>query len=322
MKFLTKLERKLGKYAIENLPLYLIACYVVGYVINIINEDFILYLTLNPFYVVRGQVWRLFTWVLIPPSSSNIFYLLITLMFYYSIGKTLERTWGAFYFNVYVFGGMFFTVLASAGFALYECIHWNAFNSGMSFSDVTFLLGEITKYACGALFTTYYINLSMFLAFALTYPDLQVLLMFIIPIKVKYLGIVYAAMIVMDMVQARSWLYAFTIVASLLNFIIFFLITKKNKPHLSAQQKKVRMEYRRAAREQGVYGAGREQEQERRSYGNAPQTGANITRHKCAICGQTERDNPDMQFRFCSKCEGNYEYCQNHLFTHEHVHRS
>ena len=49
-----------------------------------------------------------------------------------------------------------------------------------------------------------------------------------------------------------------------------------------------------------------------------PATGG-ITKHKCAICGRTEKDDPNLEFRFCSKCNGNYEYCQDHLFTHQHV---
>lgn len=145
------------------------------------------------------------------------------------------------------------------------------------------------------LFSTYYINMSIFLAFAATYPDMQVLVMFVIPMKVKYLGIVYAALLIIDILQ-MGWLAGFAIGASLLNFIVFFLMTRKRKPHRTVKQMKRQMEYRNAAKPRG-----------------------GITRHKCAICGRTEEDDPTLEFRFCSKCEGNYEYCQYHLFTHEHV---
>ena len=308
MGFLDKMERKFGKYAISNLSLYLILCYAVGYVIQLINSDFVHYLTLNPFAIMRGQVWRIITWVLIPPNESNIFFLLLMLYFYYSIGTSLERTWGTFYYNVYIFGGILFTVLASFGFAGYLyfadvrkvpeemlSMYMQAYGAGNT-------LEFMAKYyeASGvfrALFTTYYINMSIFLAYAATYPEMQVLLMFIIPIKVKYLGIIYAIMIVLDMISG-DWLYAFTIGASLLNFVIFFLMTRRHKPHRSPKQIKRQMEYRRAAKQPG-----------------------GITRHKCAICGRTEQDDPTLEFRFCSKCEGNYEYCQYHLFTHEHVKR-
>lgn len=306
MKFLNKLERSIGKYALPNLSLYLILCYAAGYLIGLINSAFFNYLTLNPYAIMRGQIWRLITWILIPPESSNIFFMLIMLMFYYSIGTSLERTWGTFYYNVYIFGGIFFTVIASfllAGYLYF--INADILNASKMFflSDGTTttsavkILSDTYQNSFRFLFNTYYINMSIFLAYAATYPDLQVLLMFIIPIKVKYLGIVYAVILVMDILQS-GWLLAFTIGASLLNFILFFLITRRNKPHRTVKQVKHQMEYRSAAKRQN-----------------------GITRHKCAICGRTEQDDPTLEFRFCSKCEGNYEYCQNHLFTHEHVHR-
>ena len=42
-------------------------------------------------------------------------------------------------------------------------------------------------------------------------------------------------------------------------------------------------------------------------------------RHKCAVCGRTELDAPDLEFRYCSKCAGDHEYCSEHLYTHTHV---
>ena len=309
MGFMNKMERKFSKHAIPNLSLYLILCYAAGYLVQIINSDFIHYLSLNPFAIMQGQVWRIFTWILIPPSSSNIFFVLLMLYFYYSIGTSLERTWGAFYYNVYIFGGILFTILASFGMAIY--LNWYMGNEVQNLDSVIAYLDyngdkiaffadffEYTDPVFYMCFSTYYINMSIFLAYAATYPDMMVLLMFMIPVKVKYLGIIYAVMIVLEMVQGGV-LLAFTIGASLLNFVIFFLVTRKNKPRRTVKQVKRQMEYRQAAKKP-----------------------AGITRHKCAICGRTEQDDPTLEFRFCSKCEGNYEYCQYHLFTHEHVKRS
>ena len=109
---MSKFERKFGKYAIKNLSLMLILCYVVGYVIEIINENFLLYLTLNPYAILHGQVWRLFTWIIVPPGSPDLF-TIIMLLFYYNIGSSLERTWGTYRYNVYLLSGMLFTVLGS-----------------------------------------------------------------------------------------------------------------------------------------------------------------------------------------------------------------
>ena len=109
---MSKFEKKFGKYAISNLSLILILCYVVGYVIQLINSDFLLYLTLNPYAILHGQVWRLFTWIIVPPSSLDPF-TIIMLLFYYNIGTTLERTWGVYRYNVYILSGMLFTVIGS-----------------------------------------------------------------------------------------------------------------------------------------------------------------------------------------------------------------
>ena len=85
---MSNFEKRFGKYAIQNISLILILCYVVGYVIDLINADFLMYLTLNPYAILHGQVWRIFTWVIIPPSSLDIF-TIIMLLFYYNIGTYL-----------------------------------------------------------------------------------------------------------------------------------------------------------------------------------------------------------------------------------------
>ena len=108
-------ERKFGRYAIRNLSFILVICYAVGYVLQMLDRSntLILYLTLDPYAILHGQVWRLFTWILIPPSTGNIFLTLIMLYFYCSIGTTLERTWGTYRYNVYLFSGMLFTIAGS-----------------------------------------------------------------------------------------------------------------------------------------------------------------------------------------------------------------
>lgn len=142
--------------------------------------------------------------------------------------------------------------------------------------------------------------MSIFLAFAATFPNMQVLLFFFIPLKVKILGIIYGAMLLYQFVSGYgdNFLTAanrFVIGASLLNFIVFFF-TSRSMIHMSPKQMKRRQEFKRDVKKS-----------------------TKITRHKCAICGRTEETNPELEFRFCSKCEGNYEYCQEHLFTHTHV---
>ena len=286
------LRRKLEKYAIPNLTLYLIICYGIGYLMQYLVPAGYQYLMLDPFLVLKGQVWRLVTWILIPPDSSNIFFVLITLYLYYSLGGLLERIWGTYKYNVYLFSGLLFTILG----AFVLCGYSVLMGPQPTMYTGLYLLNNGSAVYFGQ-FSTYYINMSIFLACAASIPDVQVLLMFIFPIKVKWLGIVYGIILLVNCIQGgiATWI---VVIFSLLNFLVFFL-RSKGKMHLSVGQIKRQQEFHQKMRSAG-------------------QT-KGITRHKCAICGRTELDGDDLEFRFCSKCNGNYEYCQYHLFTHEHV---
>lgn len=287
-----RLRRKLEKYAIPNLTLYLIICYGIGYLMQYLVPAGYQYLMLDPFLVLKGQVWRLGTWILIPPDSSNIFFVLITLYLYYSLGGLLERIWGTYKYNVYLFSGLLFTILG----AFVLCGYSVLMGAQPTMYTGLYLLNNGSAVYFGQ-FSTYYINMSIFLACAASIPDVQVLLMFLFPIKVKWLGIVYGIILLVNCIQGgiATWI---VVIFSLLNFLVFFL-RSKGKMHLSVGQIKRQQEFHQKMRSAG-------------------QT-KGITRHKCAICGRTELDGDDLEFRFCSKCNGNYEYCQYHLFTHEHV---
>lgn len=282
MKLITKLEQKFGRYGIHNLTIYIIICYAVGYVLQLLQPNMLAYLALDPGRILSGQVWRIFTWILIPPSGLDIF-TIIMLYFYYSIGSTLERNWGTFRYTLYILSGLFFTIIGA--FALY------------------FLVGDMYSVLnLGMAFSTYYISTSILLAFAATYPDMQVLFWFIFPLKIKWLGILYGAQILYNMVvylRQGAWFMTIPIIASLLNFVIFFFSTR-NVARYRPKEVKRRRDFQKAVNPGRVYSGG-------------------ITKHKCAVCGQTEQDNPNLEFRFCSRCNGNYEYCQNHLFTHTHI---
>lgn len=280
MKLFAKLERKFGRYAISNLTLYIIIAYVIGYVLTVLAPDVLGYLTLEPALIVRGQIWRLVTWIIVPPSALDLF-TIIMLMFYYSIGTTLERTWGYFRYNVFIIGGMIWTVLSAFVVYLICWVVW-----GFEFVG----LG-------GMFFSTYYICLSIFMGFALTYPEMKVLLYFIIPIKVKWLSAVYLASIIWSFINI-SWPGKIAILASVINFVVFFLLTR-NTFHFSPRNIKRRHDFNRSVAK--------------------AQPRRDEPRHRCALCGKTDLDDPDMEFRYCSKCNGNYEYCMDHLFTHEHV---
>ena len=178
MNFLNKLERKFGKYAIPHLTRYIIITYVIGYLLRYAFPAQTLYLTLDPYQIVfHGQIWRLVSWLLIPPSSLDIF-TVVMLFFYYSIGSTLEQAWGDFRYNVYIFFGIFMTIVGAFLLFLF---------TGLSYFGL---------YALS--FSTYYISLSIFLGFAMSFPDMQVMLYFLIPIKMKYMALVYAVIVAAD----------------------------------------------------------------------------------------------------------------------------
>ncbi|MBO4265644.1 MAG: hypothetical protein J5910_00465 [Lachnospiraceae bacterium] len=280
-KFLDSLERKIGKYAIRNLSLYIIIAYIIGYILALTGS--VEFISLNPYYITKGQIWRIITWIIVPPSSLDIF-TIIMLYFFYSIGSALERTWGAFRYNVYIFSGIVFTVLGAI------ILYVISTHGGLD--------GVSAGYLVSRGFSTYYINLSIFLAFAATYPNIQVLLFFVIPVKVKWLAYVDAAILVYQFVISGA-AGRIAIVMSLLNFFVFFLATRNFK-RVSPSEMYRKRAYQRAASGQSA-------------------RGGRITKHKCAICGRTEDDGADLEFRFCSKCNGNYEYCNEHLFTHKHI---
>ena len=292
MNLLDKLERKFGRYAIHNLMYYIIILYALGYVIvTFVPQFYVQYLSLDPTMILRGQIWRIITFIIYPPNT-GLFYFLISMYLYYSIGRILEAQWGAFRFNLYFFTGVLLHVVA----AFISCYVFGA-NIGPAFG-------------------TYYLNYSLFFAFAATYPDMQFLLFFIIPIKAKWLGIIngiyfgvtivagflanylpYSVLIgLMNAGIIAHPAYSAMALVSLANFLIFFFGMRSMRRY---NPKEI---YRRK-----VYTKSVKQGQK------------SAATHKCAVCGRTEKDGDDLVFRFCSKCNGNYEYCQDHLFTHEHV---
>ena len=107
MNWIDKLERKFGRFGVENLTMYVIICYVVGYFLAYFNPSLLSLLSLEPALILRGQIWRIITWVIYPPSMSNVLWFVIAIVFfYYPIGTSLERTWGSFRYTLYIFSGI------------------------------------------------------------------------------------------------------------------------------------------------------------------------------------------------------------------------
>lgn len=286
-------EKKYGKYAIKNLTVYLIAFYVIGYIMELVNPEMCSYFSLDPYMILHGQVWRIVTWLLMPPESLSVF-TIIMLLLYYNLGTTLEKTWGTYRYNVYLFSGFLFTIVGA--FVIYGVY-------AILYPTSTMLTGSYIS----ALVNTYYINLTIFLVFAVTYPDMELLLYFVLPVKMKWFGILYVAFIAYDIYRAFAYyptavaiIQTLIILVSLLNFLIFWLSGKfkVGYVHGGAKRKKEFKKQVKTASKERFYADG--------------------AKHKCVVCGRTDETNPELTFRYCSKCYGGKEYCQDHLFTHEH----
>ena len=220
----------------------------------------------------HGQIWRLITFIFVPESSGLA--LVLWLYFYYFIGNELENQWGSAKFSVFYFSGITLTVI-------YGTIAWLI--TGISYSV-----------------SIHYLNLSMFFAFATMYPDMQVLFMFIIPIKIKWLAILDAVLFAVGIIGGSFPMNLLPVVA-LLNYVLFFgdwLFGYFGKE--KRQQRKRTIDFKA------------EQSRIHREMKTKPY------QRKCEVCGRTDTDYPDLEFRYCSRCEGYHCYCMDHINHHVH----
>lgn len=285
MNLMDKLERKWGRYAIPELHKYLVFAYFLGYLSNMISPVMMSYMQFDMGLILQGQIWRLVTWIF--SCNSTGFLTLLFLFCLLSMGRSLEYVMGTFRMNVLLIGGMVLNLLV--GILLYVI------------PLLTIGVGIPTR------LSNYYTLISMYMALAICMPEAQVHLYFLIPIKMKWMLVVYLLSMGMELWTYYSYggggmsglilmlIYGTQIICALVNMFCFYHFSKNR---LSRPQKKRQREFKKQFSE--------------------PRPGANITRHKCAICGRTELDDPNLTFRYCSKCTGNKEYCQEHLFTHTH----
>ena len=262
------------RFGIPNLMLYIVIGQVAVFILDwIFRGSLTSWLMFSRSAILYGQVWRLVTFIFLP-AYSDPFSLLLGCYFYFWIGQMLEREWGTAKFTLFYLSGVVLSIL-----------------SGM-------LLG----YA-----NIYYINLSIFLVIATLYGEMQVLLFFIIPIKMKWMALIDVVLILVDVVgyaMEGVWILALMPLASFVNYFIFtwpFWAAKLGVVRRRADPKVVN--FRRA---------------QKQAQKQAKATGG--YRHKCAVCGITDADDPNMEFHYCSKCDGYYCYCMKHINNHVHIH--
>ena len=271
------------RFGISNLMRVIVIGNVAVYVLMLLTQandaNALSFLTFNLNALLHGEVWRLVTFVFVPAYSSP-FALLISLYFYYWIGSTLERQWGTAKFNLYYISGALLTVL---GVVLASLITGNPY---------------LTAAGTG------YVNLSMFFAFAFLFPDTTVLLFFILPVRMKWLAYLDGALFAFDIIKAigaHNWAGVVLPIVALLNFAVFIWPEVHYlKERAKYQNSRKTVQFRQAQQQQAK---------------QAQQQGY---RHKCAVCGRTDTDYPDLQFRYCSKCVGYHCFCQDHIFNHVH----
>ena len=220
----------------------------------------------------------------------SILFFAIQVNLFFLFGRSLEQAWGTFRFNMYFISGWFLNIVAA--FILYGTLHSVQYLSGFQ-----------------------YIYWSMFFAFATINPNMEFLFWFVIPIKVKWLAILDAVYLLYNVFQyvttgiacisrgmpsagGQYFSVAFAILVAMANFLIYFFASR-DYHRISPSDIRRRQHFKKQVRDAGRQNGG--------------------ARHRCAVCGRTELDDENLDFRFCSKCDGNYEYCSDHLFTHQHV---
>lgn len=264
---LNRLERIFGRFAIPNLALYIVIGQVgvlLARMLHVLDGTLLLY---APVGVLVGQWWRPFTFIFfIEPGAffgspiAGYVMLVFGWQLFYLMGAALEQYWGAFRFNVFIFTGWLLTVV-------------------LAFATPSVVVDNI------------YLLSSVFLAYAYLNPDFEILFMFILPVKVKWLAVFTWVFYAYELVRG-STADRVQIIAVALTFLMFF-----GGDMLRRGKQQRRTEARRVERT-------REQEQ---------------PRHICHVCGKTDLTNPEMDFRYCSKCVGDQCYCPDHIHNHAHV---
>lgn len=266
---------------IPNLMLYLAIGTAIVYVFGLIDPSGLLYsvLRFDRSAILHGEVWRLLTYIIVP-TDDNILFLAISLYFYYYIGRMIESFWGPFRFNLFYFTGVLMMDLGAILLGMNASVSW--------------------------------LNLSLLLAFATLFPENRVLLMYIIPIKMKYLAWFYFAVVIYN-VLIYPFPYNLYPLAALLNYFLFF-----GAEILHVLPDFMRPQGRRK-KGFGEFGHGRQKPNRNWAKNYRTASGQPAYRHKCTVCGRTDVSNPELEFRYCSRCNGYYCYCIDHINNHAHI---
>ena len=280
-------------WGIPNLMLYITLGSALVYLLSMINGGNVVYgaLCFDKMLILQGQVWRLFTHVFAYTVGGS-FFVLIALFCYYSLGRALENAWGTFRFNLFYFSGI---VLMD----IFAMIFGDAFYKSL-YLDMP-----------------YYLNLSLLLAYATAHPDNQFVIFFVIPVKARILSIVYLVLISIDVFNlSYPYLHLphnlFPLVA-LANYFLFFGKDVVNVIPLTWRTNAKRLfKKKKPGQKTGQIPFAGSYQAEHTTV-KAPYT------HRCTICGKTDISHPELEFRYCSRCNGYFCYCEEHISNHQHI---
>ena len=280
--WLDRFAYKHSRFAVPDLMRYIVFGTAIVYVLDMFSDNMLsAFLSFSFPAIMHGQIWRLVSFIIVP-DSMNILWTVVSLLFYYSIGTTMEREWGSAKFTLFYACGVLLTILSGVISGLFGA-------------------GYVSMTA---------VNQSLFLAFATLYPNAQIRLYFILPLKAKWLAIFYVVMMAWNVIST-FFKYPLALVpyvlllilppilASLVNYALFFWSDLANAIGLARH---------RASRQTVNFKQATRHAQQQKGY-----------LHKCAVCGKTDTEYPDMEFRYCSKCNGYYCYCMEHINNHVHV---
>jgi len=292
--------RNRGK-GIPNLMLYITIGSAIVYLMTMFNGGSALYylLCFDKAKILQGEVWRLFTYVFTEMASGSVF-TLIFLYFFYILGRHIEQSMGTFRFNLFYLSG----VLLMDIFAMIFCP-----TSAIIVGPYLVVPEYFTTYIYANM--AYYLHLSLLLTFATTHPDSQFLIFFIIPIKAWVMGIIYLVLIAAEIFNMSYPVMLFPHnlfpLVGLLNYLLFAGKDVRNLfPFL-----KNRRQYKPAKKASGTIPFRQNEAPSQKQA--APYT------HRCTVCGRTDMTNPELEFRYCSRCNGYFCYCEDHISNHNHI---
>lgn len=290
---------------ITNLMLYVaLGSGFVG-IFSLINGGEVIYelLMFDKAKILQGQVWRLVSWLFTDVLSGNPLLNIVFLYFFYRLGRSVEFSIGTFKFNLFYLGG----VVLMDVFAMIFCPVEDMLIAGYLIPAEAFT-GLYSSMA-------YNLHLSLVLAYATSHPDSQFYIFFVIPIRAWVMALVYLLMVAINVYNmcypVNLMPHALFPLIGLLNYFLFFGSEMRNLLPLSWRVKLKR----RSAPTRPKTAPG-EPIPFRKEQKNAPARNYN---HRCTVCGRTDVSNPELEFRYCSKCSGYHCYCQDHISDHEHI---